>query len=166
MRHAKRLTALAIEYRGSHPKLPSNSPVFEVHLVASVWAPNHLGLNAGVERLAGDGGRALHVLVAGVGARPDQARLQLGRPLVGLERLRKLAQAVRQVRREGPVDLRARGQTTGWGCGMVLQRSKTLNLLALPQVILRKGLLCPQQSRQREHSNILVVLLVIHLSCS
>lgn len=70
----------------------------------------HLGLDACSQSLAGHAGSALHVLVAGVGAGADEARLQLRRPLVRLQRLRELAQAVRQVRREGAVDLQARTQ--------------------------------------------------------
>jgi hypothetical protein len=66
----------------------------------------HLGLDAGVQGLAGNAGGALHVLIAGVGARADEARLELRGPLVGLQRLRKLRQGVRQIGREGAVNLR------------------------------------------------------------
>ncbi len=42
----------------------------------------HLGLDAGCQRLARHRGRALHVLIRGVGAGANQARLQLRRPAV------------------------------------------------------------------------------------
>ena len=50
----------------------------------------YLGLDAGLEGLLCDTRSALHVLVAAVGAGPDEACLQLCRPLVLLQRLAKL----------------------------------------------------------------------------
>ena len=72
----------------------------------------HLGLDACSQSLAGHAGSTLHVLVAGVGAGANQACLQLCGPLVGLERLSKLRQAVSQVGREGSIDLHPRNHTS------------------------------------------------------
>ena len=50
----------------------------------------HLGLDAGCQSLLGHGGCPLHVLVRAVGAGPDQARLEIGWPLVLAQCIRKL----------------------------------------------------------------------------
>ena len=59
----------------------------------------HLGLDAGIEGLLGDGGGAGHVLVRAVGAAADEARRQLAGPPVLLDRVREL----RGGRRNGTV---------------------------------------------------------------
>lgn len=50
----------------------------------------YLGPDAGLEGLAGHAGGALHVLVTAVGARADQAGLQLCGPLVFLQGIAEL----------------------------------------------------------------------------
>eukprot|EP00053_Salpingoeca_punica_P020385 m.211399 g.211399 ORF g.211399 m.211399 type:complete len:843 (+) comp18318_c0_seq1:197-2725(+) len=65
-----------------------------------------LGLDAVVQHLLGHAGRALHVLVGGVGAAADEADAELDRPVVLLELLGKLGERVGQIRGEGAVDVR------------------------------------------------------------
>lgn len=54
----------------------------------------------------GNGGRAGHVLVRGVGARTDETSLELLRPVVVLDGLAELGDGGTQIRGEGTIDVR------------------------------------------------------------
>lgn len=55
------------------------------YMTCSLLLKQHLGLDAGLQRLLGDAGGARHVLVGAVGAAADEAGRQLARPPVLLD---------------------------------------------------------------------------------
>ena len=64
------------------------------------------GLDPRLQRLLRHAGRPHHVFVRAVGAGADEPRLELARPAVLPHVLCELRQGVREVRREGAVDVR------------------------------------------------------------
>lgn len=64
-----------------------------------------LGLDAVVESVTSDRGRARHILVGRVGARTDQTNLKLLRPVVGLDSLAELGDGGGQIGGEWTVDV-------------------------------------------------------------
>lgn len=64
-----------------------------------------LGLDTVVEGITGNGSTTSHILVRGVGARADQANLELLGPLVVLDSLTKLGDGSSQIGSEGSVDV-------------------------------------------------------------
>jgi len=64
-----------------------------------------LGLDAVVESVLGNGSRAAHVLVGGVGARADKTDLEVLGPAVGLDGILELADGGGKIGSEGTVDV-------------------------------------------------------------
>jgi len=64
-----------------------------------------LDVEAVLDSLADERGRARHVLVAAVGAAADEAHLELGGPVVLLGSLSELGQGGGEIGREGAVDV-------------------------------------------------------------
>lgn len=90
---------------------------------------SRLGLEAVVKSVTGDGSSAGHVLIRGVGARTDQADLDLLRPAVLLGGLLKLGDRGSQVRGEGTVDVRLKLAE------VELNELVVLSTLILPEVL-------------------------------
>lgn len=98
-------------YNNDDRVLDRSSTMSTIAIVAITAKTPCLGLDARIQGLACNTGSALHVLVAGVGAGADEASLQLTRPLVCLQRLCKLRQAVCKIWCEGAIDLHAKRST-------------------------------------------------------